>query len=339
MATGQKAQTVSAPWSILRPKERRHRDLYVALLFLAPSLLGLFLLQVLPIGTALVLGVSEWNIIDPVKFVGLKNFVEVATDATFYHTLENTLYITVGLEVLNTLLGLCAALLLKNAMRGIDLYRTIYFLPLITTWAAVAIAWRYMYSLEGPINAMLGPLGIDPIPWLSRPEWAMPAVIITITWKTLSWKTIILLAGLQSIPNEFYEASSIDGASRLQQFWKITLPLLSPGDVFRPDHRHHQHAPDLRPDIHHDRRRPGRFDPDFELLHLHTRLPKPAHGVRGGALLGPVRYYSALYPHPMDLTETMGLLPVDSASQLKGVRFSRAPQGGSANGAEVLDET
>ena len=117
-------------------------------------------------------------------------------------------------------------------MRGIDLYRTIYFLPLITTWAAVAIAWRYMYSLEGPINALLGPLGIDPIPWLSRPEWAMPAIIITITWKTLSWKTIILLAGLQSIPNEFYEASSIDGASRVQQFFKITLPLLSPALFF-----------------------------------------------------------------------------------------------------------
>ena len=232
MASGQKASTVSAPWSIFRPRGGRHKDLYVALLFLAPSLLGLFLLQVLPIGTALVLGVSEWNIIDPIKFVGLKNFAEIATDATFYHTLENTLYITVGLEVLNTLLGLCAALLLKNAMRGIDLYRTIYFLPLITTWAAVAIAWRYMYSLEGPINALLGPLGIDPIPWLSRPEWAMPAVIITITWKTLSWKTIILLAGLQSIPNEFYEASSIDGASRVQQFFKITLPLLSPALFF-----------------------------------------------------------------------------------------------------------
>lgn len=232
MATGQKASTVSAPWSVLRPKGRRYKDLYVALLFLAPSLLGLFLLQVLPIATALVLGVSEWNIIDPIKFVGLKNFAEIATDSTFYHTLENTLYLTAGLEVLNTLLGLCAALLLKNAMRGIDLYRTIYFLPLITTWAAVAIAWRYMYSLEGPINALLGPLGIDPIPWLSRPEYAMPAVIITITWKTLSWKTIILLAGLQSIPNEFYEASSIDGASRVQQFWKITLPLLSPALFF-----------------------------------------------------------------------------------------------------------
>ena len=204
----------------------------MALLFLGPSLLGLFLLQILPIATALVLGVSEWNIIDPMEFVGLRNFKDVLADSVFFRALKNTLHLTAGLELLNTVLGLAAALLLKNALRGIGLYRTIYFLPLITTWAAVAIAWRYMYSLEGPINALLGPLGIDPIPWLSRPEWAMPAVIITITWKTLAWKTIILLAGLQSIPNEFYEASSIDGASKIQQFFKITLPLLSPALFF-----------------------------------------------------------------------------------------------------------
>lgn len=204
----------------------------VAILFLAPSLLGLFLLQVLPIGTALVLGVSEWNIIDPMQFVGLKNFREILSDDTFFRTLRNTLYLTAGLEVSNTLLGLAAALLLRHALRGIGLYRTIYFLPLITTWAAAAIAWRYMYSLDGPLNALLTPLGIDPIPWLSRPEWAMLAVIITITWKTLSWKTIILLAGLQSIPTEYYEASSIDGARKVQQFFRITLPLLSPALFF-----------------------------------------------------------------------------------------------------------
>ena len=215
-----------------RKKRFRHGNMFVALLFLGPSLLGLFLLQVVPIGTALVLGVSEWNIIDPMTFVGLKNFREVLADATFFRSLNNTLYLTAGLEVLNTLLGLATALWLKHALRGIGLYRTIYFLPLITTWAAVAIAWRYMYSLDGPINALLTPFGLDPVPWLSRPEWAMPAVIITITWKTLSWKTIILLAGLQSIPTEYYEASSIDGARRGQQFFKITLPLLSPALFF-----------------------------------------------------------------------------------------------------------
>ena len=233
MTTGSEARALPLAGSAPRRKKRfRHGNMFVALLFLGPSLLGLFLLQVVPIGTALVLGVSEWNIIDPMTFVGLKNFREVLTDATFFRSLNNTLYLTAGLEVLNTLLGLATALWLKHALRGIGLYRTIYFLPLITTWAAVAIAWRYMYSLDGPINALLTPFGLDPVPWLSRPEWAMPAVIITITWKTLSWKTIILLAGLQSIPTEYYEASSIDGARRGQQFFKITLPLLSPALFF-----------------------------------------------------------------------------------------------------------
>ncbi len=233
MTSTQEARTLSPTWSVPhRRKQLRHQPLFVALLFLAPSLLGLFLLQVFPIGTALVLGVSEWNIIDPMEFVGLKNFRDVLTDATFFRSLQNTLYLTAGLEVLNTVLGLAAAMLLRHALRGIGLYRTIYFLPLITTWAAVAIAWRYMYSLDGPINAALAPLGIDPIPWLSRPEWAMPAVIVTITWKTLAWKTIILLAGLQSIPTVYYEASSIDGARKGQQFFRITLPLLSPALFF-----------------------------------------------------------------------------------------------------------
>ena len=233
MTTGSEARALPLAGSAPRRQKRfRHGNMFVALLFLGPSLLGLFLLQVVPIGTALVLGVSEWNIIDPMTFVGLKNFRAVLADATFFRSLNNTLYLTAGLEVLNTLLGLATALWLKHALRGIGLYRTIYFLPLITTWAAVAIAWRYMYSLDGPINALLTPFGLDPVPWLSRPEWAMPAVIITITWKTLSWKTIILLAGLQSIPTEYYEASSIDGARRGQQFFKITLPLLSPALFF-----------------------------------------------------------------------------------------------------------
>ena len=233
MTSIQEARTIHRTWSGPHGRKKlRHQPLFVALLFLAPSLLGLFLLQVFPIGTALVLGVSEWNIIDPMEFVGLRNFRDVLTDATFFRSLKTTLYLTAGLEVLNTALGLAAAMLLRHALRGIGLYRTIYFLPLITTWAAVAIAWRYMYSLDGPINAALAPLGIDPIPWLSRPEWAMPAVIITITWKTLAWKTIILLAGLQSIPTVYYEASSIDGAQKMQQFFKITLPLLSPALFF-----------------------------------------------------------------------------------------------------------
>ena len=230
-ATEIRAGTVPAPRT--RPGRRLgSRTLVVALMFLAPSLIGLFALQLVPIGTALVLGVSEWNIIDPMEFVGLKNFREVLTDSTFFKSLYNTFYLTFGLEVLNTLLGLLVALLLRHSLRLIGLYRTIYILPLITTWAAVAIAWRYMYSLQGPINDLLSAVGMEPVPWLSRPEWAMPAVIITITWKTLAWKTIILLAGLQSIPTEYYEASSIDGASGSRQFFRITLPLLSPALFF-----------------------------------------------------------------------------------------------------------
>ena len=172
MSTTTEIQAGTVPATRMRPGRRRlgSRTLVVALMFLAPSLAGLFALQLVPIGTALVLGVSEWNIIDPMEFVGLKNFREVVTDSTFFKSLYNTFYLTVGLEVLNTVLGLLVALLLRHSLRFIGLYRTIYILPLITTWAAVAIAWRYMYSLQGPINDVLTAMGMEPVPWLSRPE-------------------------------------------------------------------------------------------------------------------------------------------------------------------------
>lgn len=217
---------------VFRRRKRRPSDLGVALLFLAPSIVGLLALQIVPIGTALVLGFSEWNVIDPMKFVGLRNFRHAFDDPAFYDSLRHTLYLTAGLEVLNTVLGMGVALLLNSRLRGIGLYRTIYFLPLVTTWAAVATAWRYLYSENGPIKAVLSGVGLPTVPWLSTPEWAMPAVILTITWKTLGWKAIILLAGLQGVSQELYDAATVDGASARRQFFDVTLPLITPALFF-----------------------------------------------------------------------------------------------------------
>jgi ABC-type sugar transport system permease subunit len=213
-------------------RRRRPDDLGPALIFLAPSIVGLLVLQIIPIGTALVLGFSEWNVIDPMTWVGLRNFRQAFDDPAFYDALRHTLYLTGGLEVLNTVLGMGVALLLNTKLRGIGIYRTIYFLPLATTWAAVAIAWRYLYSESGPIKAVLGSIGLPTASWLSSPEWAMPAVILTITWKTLGWKAIILLAGLQGVSQELYDAATVDGASRRRQFLDITLPLITPALFF-----------------------------------------------------------------------------------------------------------
>jgi ABC-type sugar transport system permease subunit len=200
----------------------------VAAVFLLPSFLAFLAVQGIPAVTSLVLSVSDWNIIDPPKFVGLRNFAEVFRDAAFFKAAQVTALLTVGLEIANTLLGLLIAIGLNRSMRFKGIYRTFYFLPLVTAWAAVAIVWRYLYSNTGPINFVLESVGLDPVSFLSAPSTAMAALLLTITWKTVGWKVIILLAGLQAIPRDVYEASKVDGATPWQQFRSITLPLLSP---------------------------------------------------------------------------------------------------------------
>src|SRR5579883_2605349 len=227
--------TISDSWQQTARGDRRRRRITQYLwvvFFLTPSLIGLIALHAVPMLVSLFLGVSQWNIPESLRFVGLANFIHMINDPDFFQSLSNSVYLMVGLEALNTTFGLLAALALNRRLRGISIYRTIYFLPLVTTWAAVALAWRYMYSLSGPINQLLSVAGIAAVPWLSDPSWAMPAVILTTAWKSIAWKMIILLAGLQGISPELYEASSIDGASKLQQLFKITLPLLSPALFF-----------------------------------------------------------------------------------------------------------
>lgn len=200
----------------------------VAALFLFPSFLAFLAIQGIPAVTSLMLSVSDWNIIDPPKFVGLANFAQVFGDAAFFKAAQATALLTVGLEIANTLLGLAIAMALNRSMRFKGIYRTFYFLPLVTAWAAVAIVWRYLYSNTGPISFVLELMGLDPVSFLSSPSTAMGALLLTITWKTVGWKVIILLAGLQAIPRDVYEASKMDGATPWQQFLSITLPLLSP---------------------------------------------------------------------------------------------------------------
>lgn len=197
--------------------------------FLAPSLLAFLALQGIPGVISLGLSFTDWNIIDPPKFQGLSNYIALFSDSAFMRALKATAILTLGLEVSNTALGLLVALGLNRQLRFQWLFRTVYFLPLVTAWAAVAIVWRYLYSEIGPINSALGSIfGMDPIGFLSMPETGMASLLVTITWKTLGWKVIILLAGLQAIPRELYDASRIDGATNFQQFRTITLPLLTP---------------------------------------------------------------------------------------------------------------
>ncbi|MGY4398127.1 multiple sugar transport system permease protein [Sphingomonas sp. UYAg733] len=206
-----------------------------AWIFVAPALVALGLFFFLPVVAALVLSFTDFDIysladIRNLRFVGLDNYLTLLKTPLFWKALGNTLYFVVLGVPLSIALSLGAALLINSKLaRFKGLFRTIYFAPVVTTLVAVAVIWRYLlHTKYGLINWGLGGLGIDPVDWLGDPNWAMPAIVIFAVWKNFGYNMIILLAGLQTIPEELYEAAKIDGAGRWAQFRHVTLPALAP---------------------------------------------------------------------------------------------------------------
>jgi len=225
--------TVSAATLGSRPlfRTKRTRQAVLIWCFLAPSLAIFFLYRILPLFWNVWLSVQEWSPLRPAIFVGLEWYEEMLLyDEVFWQALWNTL-ILMGSSPLAIAVALALALLVNSEIRGRDVYRTIIFLsyPLMTV--AVAIIWRWMYDERvGLFNYLLRGLGIidKPIPFLQSFAWSLPAVILANIWQMLGFYMIILLTGLQNIPQNLYEAAAIDGANARRRFWRITLPLLKP---------------------------------------------------------------------------------------------------------------
>ena len=203
--------------------------------FIAPALVVLGVFLVLPVCAALLLSFTDFDIyalanLDNLRFIGLANYVDVLRTPLFWKALANTVWFVVLALPLSLALSLGAALLLNSPLaRFKGLHRTALFAPVVTTVVAVAIIWRYLFHTRyGLINYALGHLGIGPIDWLGDPHWAMPALVLFAVWKNFGYNMIILLAGLQAIPVELYEAARIDGASAWRQFRHVSLPLLGP---------------------------------------------------------------------------------------------------------------
>jgi multiple sugar transport system permease protein len=203
--------------------------------FVAPALLVIAVFFFLPIVAAFLISLTDFDIysladLRNLRFVGLGNYLKLLETPLFWQALGNTLYfVAVGVP-LSIGASLGAALLLHSRLaRFKPLFRTALFAPVVTTLVAVAVIWRYMFNTRyGLLNYALGGIGIDPIDWLGDPHWAMPAIILFAVWKNFGYNMIIFLAGLQSIPEELYEAARIDGASIWRQFASVTLPMLSP---------------------------------------------------------------------------------------------------------------
>ena len=203
--------------------------------FAAPALTVIAVFFALPVLAALALSLTDFDIYAladsrNLRFVGLGNYIALLQNPLFWQALGNTLYFVVVGVPLSIAMSLGAALLLHSKLGWFKpLFRTAYFAPVVTTVVAVAVIWRYLFHTKyGLVNWGLSYLGVNPIDWLGDPHWAMPTIILFAAWKNFGYNMIIFLAGLQSIPEDLYEAARIDGASVWRQFLHVTLPMLGP---------------------------------------------------------------------------------------------------------------
>lgn len=221
------------PRSPRRRSRRRLRYTVTVLAFLLPSAVPLALFTIYPMFRALWTSLHEWNLIGPMKWVGLDNYAHLMQDATTQRAFLNTGYYLVGYLPLVYVGGLALALALNVRLRGRNILRGVYFLPVVTSWIVVALVWRWLLNPSvGVVNATLAVFGIDGPGWWTDPAWAMPSIILASAWKDLGFVMIILLAGLQAIPQEMYEAAKVDGAGPWRRLFGVTLPLLSPSTFF-----------------------------------------------------------------------------------------------------------
>lgn len=201
-------------------------------LFASPWIIGMVVFTVGPIIASIALSFSRWNLSNPPEFVGFDNYVELFSSRDFHNSVVVTLtYALLGVPLFQVA-GLALALLLNLRLRGMNVFRTILFLPAVLSGVAVAVLWAQMLKDNGPLNSTLRAVGVaDPPGWLSSPEWGVPAVVIIGLW-SIGSGSIIYLAGLQNIPAHLYEVATIDGAGPVRTFFSITLPLLTPTLLF-----------------------------------------------------------------------------------------------------------
>jgi multiple sugar transport system permease protein len=207
--------------------------------FVAPALALIAVFLFLPMAASLLLSFTDFDIyalgrLDRLRFIGLENYRRLLNDPMFWMALKNTLYFVIVGGPLSVLVSLSAALLVNHRLtRFQGWFRTLLFLPVVTTLVAVAVVWRYLYHpRHGFLNYVLGWVGLPPIDWLGDTDWAMPAIILMAVWKNFGFNMVVFIAGLQSIPRRLYEAAEIDGADGWAQFRYITLPMLAPTFLF-----------------------------------------------------------------------------------------------------------
>jgi multiple sugar transport system permease protein len=211
---------------------RRTRAIW-GVLFVSPLIIGLIVFAYGAVIAGLGISFTRYDTISPPQFVGIENFRYLVQWDLARIALRNTAYYTAGVIVLGLTSSLALSMALNQKIRGILVYRSVYFLPVISSMVGIALMWRWLYMTDfGLINWFLSLLGLPRVPWLTSKEWAMPAMIIMSVWKSVGYYAFLFLAALQGVPDVYYEAAKIDGASAWHRFTRITLPLISPTTFF-----------------------------------------------------------------------------------------------------------
>ena len=216
----------------LTPKQS---EAFVSYLFILPTFIGFTLFILWPIIETTRISFMEFSILGDSEYIGLENYQNILTDMRLRTSYVNTIIFTIFAVFFNAGVGLILAVMLNRRLPTLirNLYRSIFFFPVLIAHTYIAVIWRFLYQTDtGVINYYLSFLGVDPIPWLSSAQWSLPAIIILDVWKNTGFAMLVFLAGLQGISSEYYEAAQLDGANERQMFFRITIPLLSPTIFF-----------------------------------------------------------------------------------------------------------
>ena len=212
---------------------RQKKDWVAGYVLIAPVTLGLLVFYIWPFIQNFWFSFNDVNKFNVTHFIGFDNYKQLMGDKEVWSTFLNTLKYVVFAVPIGLFLSICIAALLNAKIRGTSIYRTLYFLPSVTMAAAVAMVWKWVFNEKmGILNSVIAGLGGERVGWLTNPKTALFIVMLVGLWMSVGYNMIILLAGMQGIPKTYYEAASIDGAGGLAQFFKITIPLLTPSIFF-----------------------------------------------------------------------------------------------------------
>jgi len=216
-----------------KPRRYVAKDILWGYLMIAPLMIGLFIFYLWPICQTFYFSFTQWGAFGKYHWSGLSNYQQLSQDPALLGALRNTLIFTVILVPSSIALSILVAVLLNQKIRGVGVYRTLYFLPAVTMPAAIALVWKWLYNGDyGLINYLLSLVHIQGPRWVSDPHLALYSLTLVAIWSSIGNNMVLFLAGLQSIPGTYYEAAKIDGANAWRCFWRITLPLLSPTIFF-----------------------------------------------------------------------------------------------------------